>query len=334
MFKDIEVKPYSLIIRATDRCNVGCHICSLDCKTKGSDLSFQEAKNIISDLPNYTKLIHFSGGEPLLNKELVNMVEFAHKMGYYTEVTTSLYTDGNENDVRNIIFALLDIGLTTLMVSHDDTHAKKVNTDSLLQLIKEIQDYKSNTSLSFYVITEGRKSFLTVDTLKILSKNTYDIDINTIDWVDINKSLSGRAEIQNENTIYKEHNKSKCPYVIVAPTLTPNKELLLCPNIISKEKNFLIGKSSKNILELFNFQHKTIYKYLYHFGPYSSLHNLGFTDNEIPKDMCQACEKFLNFVQNDHEDILKSMLPRTINLDSTSLLPAHKKIIDNIKENY
>lgn len=77
-------------IEPTQRCNYSCEMCpidELDTNISKKDLTLEQFKLIISDLPKSVNTICMSGlGEPFLNKDYIEMVKYAKNRGYILEV--------------------------------------------------------------------------------------------------------------------------------------------------------------------------------------------------------------------------------------------------------
>ncbi|SHH43382.1 radical SAM/SPASM domain-containing protein [Tepidibacter thalassicus] len=75
----------------TNKCNLNCLYCSQDSgEMLDEELSFEEAKMVIDQLAeNKISVIGFTGGEPLLKKELPDIVRYANSKNIRCQVTTN-----------------------------------------------------------------------------------------------------------------------------------------------------------------------------------------------------------------------------------------------------
>lgn len=108
--------PLFVIWEITGGCNLKCRHCLSDSGRVGrNELSTSECKRLIDDLANM-KVFHisFSGGEPLIRKDLFELLDYASKKNIGIELLTNgtLVTD-------KVIRRLQDINLFTVQVSID-----------------------------------------------------------------------------------------------------------------------------------------------------------------------------------------------------------------------
>jgi MoaA/NifB/PqqE/SkfB family radical SAM enzyme len=74
--------PTKLQLETTNRCNLGCIECyrtNLDFKAKLGDLSFKNFRKIVSQFPYLRGISLFGLGEPLMNRELEDMLAYLRK---------------------------------------------------------------------------------------------------------------------------------------------------------------------------------------------------------------------------------------------------------------
>ena len=83
--------PILVVWDCTHACNLMCKHCYLDAQTKlPNELSTEEAKRMIDDLASSgVVVLAFSGGEPLMRKDLLELVEYAHETGMYLALATN-----------------------------------------------------------------------------------------------------------------------------------------------------------------------------------------------------------------------------------------------------
>ena len=84
--------PIAALAEITHRCPLQCPYCSnpIDLERASAELSTQAWKCLIEEMPGLGVLqIHFSGGEPLVRKDLVDLVGHATAVGLYTNLITS-----------------------------------------------------------------------------------------------------------------------------------------------------------------------------------------------------------------------------------------------------
>ncbi|MBN9317480.1 MAG: pyrroloquinoline quinone biosynthesis protein PqqE [Devosia sp.] len=107
--------PLAVLLEMTHRCPLQCGYCSnpVEMERAGNELSTDEWKKVLTELAEIGVLqVHFSGGEPTVRKDIVELVKFANDLGLYTNLITSavLFT-------RDKLEALADAGLAHIQIS-------------------------------------------------------------------------------------------------------------------------------------------------------------------------------------------------------------------------
>lgn len=82
--------PVSAVFALTYRCQCSCVHCSVGDYMEKEEIDSESAKKIIFSLKKFGVLkITFFGGEPLLRKDIVELVSFASKLGLRTSIDTN-----------------------------------------------------------------------------------------------------------------------------------------------------------------------------------------------------------------------------------------------------
>lgn len=113
--------PLGLIVELTHRCPLQCAYCSnpLQMDAPKSELSTQELFRVLDEAAAIGILqVHFSGGEPMVRRDLSALVTHATKAGLYTNIITSgvLLTDA-------AMAELLAAGIDHIQLSFQDAQA-------------------------------------------------------------------------------------------------------------------------------------------------------------------------------------------------------------------
>ena len=121
------LRPFSLLCELTYRCPLQCPYCSnpLDFARHTTELTTDEWKRVLTEAAALGVVqSHFSGGEPLLRKDVATIIEHAHELGLYTNLSTggTLLNDALAEQLRAA-------GLDSLQVSIQDSDA--ANSDRL-----------------------------------------------------------------------------------------------------------------------------------------------------------------------------------------------------------
>ena len=107
--------PLAVLAELTHRCPLQCPYCSnpVELDRSGSELTTEEWKKVLTELAEIGVLqIHFSGGEPTVRKDLVELVQHASDVGLYSNLITSAVLLTREK-----LSALADAGLYHVQIS-------------------------------------------------------------------------------------------------------------------------------------------------------------------------------------------------------------------------
>jgi len=115
------ISPDIVHIQSTNRCNLNCPMCPREFYgLKHQDLGFDSFKSIVDRIPASVKAIDLTGwGEPLLHPKIFGMINYAHKRGFITYLTTNGLLLNREFQ-KNI----LESGLDSLTVSLENIKSK------------------------------------------------------------------------------------------------------------------------------------------------------------------------------------------------------------------
>ncbi len=92
-----KITPFPRLIKiyVTNVCNLNCPMC-VNAQyrrqhLKNSNLSLRNVKKIMPELKKYKPFVYFSGGEPLLNPEMIKIIKLMSKEKIFTSMTTNGY---------------------------------------------------------------------------------------------------------------------------------------------------------------------------------------------------------------------------------------------------
>ncbi len=109
--------PLALLAELTHRCPLQCPYCSnpQELLLAGRELATEDWKRVIDEAAALGVLqIHFSGGEPMVRRDLEDLVTHARAAGLYSNLITSGMLDGGR------LAALADAGLDHVQLSFQD----------------------------------------------------------------------------------------------------------------------------------------------------------------------------------------------------------------------
>ncbi len=151
-----------MIWNFTNRCNLFCKHCysKADPYTKDT-LSFAEIERTIGELKKSNiKFIIFSGGEPLLRKDIFDIAKCVKDAGLMSYLSTNgMYI--NEKNVQQIIdtFNYIGISIDGTKDIHDKFRGRKGSYAKAIAAIKLIQENGGNAGIRFTITKETKSSF-------------------------------------------------------------------------------------------------------------------------------------------------------------------------------
>lgn len=116
--------PPCLFVELTNRCNLSCPTCQIgsDLAYKGynkSDLTFDQFKKIIDQIPSLVYITLQGIGEPLLNKDIIKIIKYCSEKGISTYINTNgtVLTERKSHE-------LIEAGLGNLSISINSFNEK------------------------------------------------------------------------------------------------------------------------------------------------------------------------------------------------------------------
>lgn len=152
-------KLQNLFWETTLRCNAKCKHCGSRAGEKNElkdELTTEEIKSAFQSIATKYDakeiLINVTGGEPLLRQDLFEVMEFAHKLGYYWGMTTNamLINDEIIKKMKQTGMSAISISLDGLEKSHDEFRQVK---GSYRQIVENIKKLKNANFLNYLQIT-------------------------------------------------------------------------------------------------------------------------------------------------------------------------------------
>lgn len=112
-------KPYIFVLEVTNVCNLKCPFCLTGKGISGGrevrHMSFEEAKLILDAVGDYVYFLQvYTWGEPLLNKDLIRIVDYAKQKNIYVMMSTNATAMTPEYNKR-----LIDSGIDYIMTAID-----------------------------------------------------------------------------------------------------------------------------------------------------------------------------------------------------------------------
>ncbi|MDA3900162.1 MAG: radical SAM protein [Spirochaetes bacterium] len=135
--------PISFFLSITDKCNFNCTHCSAKNRQNGNELTTEEWKQVIYDIQNMgTSIIGLTGGEPLMHKNIVEIVQ-----SISDKSTSILYTNGSlltpkmAADLKNS--GLWAVGISLDSFDEAEHNAVRNNDSSFKHAIQAVKNAAS-----------------------------------------------------------------------------------------------------------------------------------------------------------------------------------------------
>ncbi len=140
----------------TRRCNLKCVHCYAHARDREFDneLTFEQGKAIIDDLAAFgSPVILFSGGEPLMRKDLPELAEYAVSKGMRAVISTNgtLITKEKARILKEIGLSYVGISLDGMEEIHDRFRGMKGSYQKALEGIRNCQEAGIKVGLRFTV---------------------------------------------------------------------------------------------------------------------------------------------------------------------------------------
>lgn len=168
-----------MIWNFTNRCNLLCHHCYSKADANEKDtLTFEQIEQTIPKLKRAgVNFVIFSGGEPLIRKDIFDIAACMKKH----KIMTYLSTNGmyiNDKNVQQIIdtFNYIGISIDGLKEEHDYFRGQEGSYDKSIEAIKRIQAHGGNAGIRFTLTKETEGSFYKMfDLVEELNVNKFYI---------------------------------------------------------------------------------------------------------------------------------------------------------------
>jgi radical SAM protein with 4Fe4S-binding SPASM domain len=144
--------PYRMDLALTYRCNINCSHC-YNQRRESAELNTTDWKKIIKTLWNSgIPHVDFTGGEPTLREDLLELIAYAEDLGIITGLLTNGVRLADEKFVAGLKEAGLDYVQITLESQREEIHNRMVESDTFA---KTVQGIKNVVAHSIHVITNS-----------------------------------------------------------------------------------------------------------------------------------------------------------------------------------
>ncbi len=135
----------------TYRCNAACDFCDI-WEKPSPYITLEQATQNFKDLKKLgVKVIDFTGGEPLLHKEIANLLHLAKQMGFLTTLTTNCLLYPKKADQLNGLIDMLHFSLDSPNKAEHDASRKVAAFDFVMQSIEKAKAIGERPDILFTV---------------------------------------------------------------------------------------------------------------------------------------------------------------------------------------
>lgn len=237
----------------TKTCNLKCKHCyaSSDNKRYNDELTLSDSKRFIDDLKTFNvPALLFSGGEPLMKKDILNILNYANKKN----IRSTLSTNGTLLDkdicrfLKKINLGYVGISLDGIGTSHDEFRGVKGAFDSSLKGIRNCMEVNQKVGLRFTITKSNYKD------LKDIFYLIKEEHIPRVCFYHL--AYSGRGSKMTNEDISKEETRQALDLIInKSIEFGPNVEILTVDNHADAVYTYLktlekFKDKSENVLKL------------------------------------------------------------------------------------
>ena len=198
-----------LFLEVTSRCNARCEHCGSSCGDfiPKDEISADELKEALLDISKHYNandiLLNVTGGEPLVRKDLFEIMDYANKLGFRWGMTSNgmLINDEILKKMNDTNMETISISLDGLKETHESFRKVPGSFDKIIENIKKLQKVPSIKIVQVTTVA-NKKNLNELEDLYNLMK-----ELNIISWRVINVDPIGRAkgnkDILLDNEEYK-----------------------------------------------------------------------------------------------------------------------------------
>lgn len=162
----------------TNQCNLRCHMCSIWADKRKATLGLPQVREIVDACTPGLCYLSFSGGEPLLVKELMDMAAYASKKVPYTHLVTNglLLDDAAARELARAGLSEISISLDGNREWHNRLRNSEKSFDAVLSAIESVKraapgiKITVNTVIFPDNVDQAREAVRLTGELKVLHK--------------------------------------------------------------------------------------------------------------------------------------------------------------------
>ncbi len=198
-----------LFLEVTSRCNARCEHCGSSCGDKviTDEVSADDLKKTLLEISKHYNpkeiLLNVTGGEPLMRKDLFEIMEYADKLGFRWGMTSNgmLINDSILKKMNDTHMETISISLDGLGKTHEDFRKVPGCFNIIIDNIKKLQSVPSIKIVQVTTVANKKNLSELEDIYKLMKK------LNVISWRVINVDPIGRAKGNKDILLDKDEYK-------------------------------------------------------------------------------------------------------------------------------
>ena len=198
-----------LFLEVTLKCNARCEHCGSSCgdtilKDEISAKSLKKTLKDISEKYNANEiLLNITGGEPLVRKDLFDIMKYASSLGFRWGMTTNgmLINDEIINKMIETNMETISISLDGLKKTHESFRKVPNSFDKIINNIKKLQQIPSIKIVQVTTVANKKNIRELEDIYKLMK------ELKIVSWRVINVDPIGRAKNNNDILLNKDDYK-------------------------------------------------------------------------------------------------------------------------------
>lgn len=207
---------YQIQIESTTRCNLRCKMCPRSYwEAKNEDLSFDNFKRIVNQLPNLRSISFTGMGEPLLNRDIFKMIQWAKSKKIYT-----CFNDNASLIIPEIATKIIESSLDELLISIDAATEKTYeelrkganfndSIDNIIQLLETKKRLKSDIPRVSFVTVLMDENIEELPAIVKLAGRLGIKKIEVIGLVNFKKQLVHSVETMENEKVVSSYQAAK-----------------------------------------------------------------------------------------------------------------------------
>lgn len=218
-YREQELQRHTLINlfwECTLTCNANCKHCgsSAEKRQYKGELTTEEIKNafkqIANDMDANKILINVTGGEPLVRKDLFEVMEYAtNKLNFHWGMTTNgiLLNDENIEKLKQSNMETISISIDGLEETHDEFRGTKGSYKTIINNIKKLKQAGFVKHIQVTTVFHKKNINQLEELYKIM------LDLNLDSWRVISMDPIGRAKENNDLSLNGEEIKELLDFI-------------------------------------------------------------------------------------------------------------------------